>query len=365
MGGTRLPFAITMLDSNGFVGQYTAITSGADGLPLIAYHDFDNKALKVAHCRDAACTAADFTTIDTVGAEQVASITIGRDGFGLISYYDFDGTDGDLKVAHCSNAACSAFVRTPIDTAGDVGLDSSIAIGTDGFGLISYYDASNGDLKVAHCSNTACTASTAVTIDSDNDVGQYTSIAIGTDGLGLISYQNVTAIDLRVAHCNDSACSTATPTGFATAVNDGATTSLAIGNDGLGIISYWEQTNGDLKVRHCTNVACTTTDAIANVDTGGNVGHYTSLTIGADGFALISYQDFTNLNLKVAHCLSASCATFQVTTVDATDESVGRYSSITIGADGLGIISYYDASNTNLKVVHCANAGCFPGVTRR
>jgi cell shape-determining protein MreC len=43
-----------------------------------------------------------------------------------------------------------------LDSAGDVGQYTSITVGSDGFGLISYYDATNGDLKVAHCSNTFC-----------------------------------------------------------------------------------------------------------------------------------------------------------------------------------------------------------------
>jgi len=38
---------------------------------------------------------------------------------------------------------------TTLDSAGDVGDYSSLAIGTDGFALISYHDITNGDLKVA------------------------------------------------------------------------------------------------------------------------------------------------------------------------------------------------------------------------
>jgi hypothetical protein len=45
------------------------------------------------------------------------------------------------------------FALTTLDSSGNVGQYSSVAIGTDGLALISYYDANNGDLKVAHCSN--------------------------------------------------------------------------------------------------------------------------------------------------------------------------------------------------------------------
>ena len=48
------------------------------------------------------------------------------------------------------------FAFTTLDGAGNVGQYSSVTIGTDGLGLISYYDVTNGDLKVAHCSNLFC-----------------------------------------------------------------------------------------------------------------------------------------------------------------------------------------------------------------
>jgi hypothetical protein len=37
---------------------------------------------------------------------------------------------------------------------------------------------------------------------------------------------------------------------------------------------------------------------------------------------------------------------------------VGQYPSITIGADGPGLISYYDAADGDLKVAHCPDALC-------
>ena len=87
------------------------------------------------------------------------------------------------------------------DGSGDAGQYTSVAIGADGLGLLSYYDATNGDLKVAHCSNQACNSATISSLDRRGDVGQYTSIAIGSDDLGLISYYDTTNGDLKVAHC--------------------------------------------------------------------------------------------------------------------------------------------------------------------
>ena len=45
--------------------------------------------------------------------------------------------------------------------------------------------------------------------------------------------------------------------------------------------------------------------------------------------------------------------------------AVGWYSSITIGADGLPIISYFDDTNDDLKVARCSNAFCAPYFRRR
>jgi hypothetical protein len=61
-----------------------------------------------------------------------------------------------LKVAHCNNAACSTATTATLDSTGGVGLWTSVAIGADGLGLISYRDQMNGDLKVAHCSSVLC-----------------------------------------------------------------------------------------------------------------------------------------------------------------------------------------------------------------
>jgi len=248
------------------------------------------------------------TSLDTAGSVGFyTSVTIGVDGLGLISYQD--DTNFDLKVAHCSNVNCTSATITPLDTAGIVGLFTSVTIGADGLGLISYRAVTNGDLKVAHCSDVNCTMATITLLDTAGDLGFFTSVTIGADGLGLISYRDGTNFDLKVAHCSDVNCTMATITPLDTAGVVGTDTSVTIGADGLGLISYRDVTNGDLKVAHCSNVNCTSA-TITPLDTAGSVGTDTSVTIGADGLGLISYRDATNGDLKVAHCSNALCAPY-------------------------------------------------------
>jgi hypothetical protein len=367
-------FSTATLDSVTNVGTHNSITTGADGLGLISYYDnqFPNLHLKVAHCSNVPCTSASSRIVETGGGSagdvgRFSSITIGADGFGLMSYYD--GTNLDLKVAHCADAACTTASVATIDTGGiaNVGQYTSITIGTDGLGLISYHDVTNGDLKVAHCSNVACSSATTVTVDATAGfvVGLFTSITIGTDGLGLISYRDDTNGNLRVAHCSDAACSAATISAIDPGgVDVGRYTSVAIGADGFGLVSYHDTTNGDLKVAHCSNVLCNAA-TLSAIDVTGTVGAYTSLTMGGDGLGMISYQDVTNGDLKVAHCSNLACTSAVVSTLDGAAAVVGSYTSMTVSADGLGLVSYFDSTNGDLKTAHCSNALCTPYVRRR
>jgi hypothetical protein len=96
-----------------------------------------------------------------------------------------------------------------LDSTGDVGRYTSIAIGSDGLGLIAYYANTNSDLKIAHCSNVDCSSADIYTLDSLGSAGWYPSLAIGADGLGLISYSAAAdyyEFNLKTAHCSNEFC---------------------------------------------------------------------------------------------------------------------------------------------------------------
>ncbi len=215
-----------------------------------------------------------------------SSATIGSDGLPVISFFNTD-----LNVLHCGNAACTAGnTITAVDTAGDVGAYNAIAIGADGLPVISYYDTTNGNLKVAHCGDAACTAGNTLTaVDTAGNTGIHTSITIAPDGNPMISYQYVTAFDLRVADCSNPACTSATITTVDSTNDRGSYSSSTIGGDGLLVISYYDYTLTDLCVAHCDDAACLTSTIQHIVNEFFDMGKFTSITTGADGLPVISY----------------------------------------------------------------------------
>jgi hypothetical protein len=225
-------------------------------------------------------------------------------------------------------------------------------------GFLTGFDA-NGNIICGFAGPAALT-----TVDGGVTGYPNSAMAIGRDGLPVISYPVEDPAwswgkeHLKVVHCGNASCSegnTITTVDSSDGVGQGS--DIAIGSDGLPVISYWDRTNTDLKVAHCGNVACTAGNTLTTVDTTGNVGYDTAITIGRDGLPVISYYDYTNHILKVVHCGNVACTagnTF-AQVGSGLGGTVGR-TSIAIGGDGLPVISYYD--HYDLKVVHCGNVNC-------
>ena len=142
-------------------------------------------------------------------------------------------------------------------------------------------------------------------------------------------------------------------------VGPASTTAITIGADGLALITYNDASSGDLMVTHCNDAACITSTT-TSIDATVAIGEQ-SITVGPDGFGLISYYDQTNADLKAAHCTNTACSTSTRATLFPADDFVGRFSSIAITPTGLAQVSHYDSTNGNLKVLNCSNPACTSG----
>lgn len=303
------------------------------------------------------------TTVDgNPGVGSYSSLAIGNDGFPVVSYWDSNGSH--LKVASCNDAACSAATLHTVDAAAGVGLYTSIAIGAEGFPVISYYDQTNVHLKVAKCTDTACANAALIkTIDLVGTNGLYTSVAVGPDTFPVISYWDYSGTHLKVAKCVDATCAGAANIHTVDASpNVGAASSIAIGSDTFPVISHSDYGGTHLKVAKCIDVACALPAVNTTVDSTPNIAALTSLAIGADTFPVISYTDYGSHHLRVAKCVDAACAGAAVINTVDPATSVYAASSIAIGSDTFPVVTYVDSTKIHVKFAKCNDAACASAV---
>ena len=274
------------------------------------------------------------TVDNSPGVGRYASIAIDKSNNKVhISY--FDNIHEDLKYA--TNAS-GAWVTSTIDS-GYVGKYTTIAIDSNNNVHISYSDDANEDLKYATDVSGAWVTST---IDSVGDVGEYTSIAMDSNNKVHISYYDSSNEDLKYATDASGAWVTST---ISSGNVVGLYTSIAIDSNDKVHISCLRSHGvsdeyGDLN--YATNAAGFWRTILIH---SGYVGKYTSIAIDSNNKVHISYYDATNDDLKYATDVSGAWVNSIIDSVG----NVGGDTSIAIDSNDKVHISYYDATNEDLK----------------
>ena len=325
----------------------------------IAYYDATNTNFKYASCVSGCTSAGNWTiiTLDSTGTVGAWPSIAHNNGRPRISYRDTTNTN--LKYASCDTSCTSAgnWTLTAVNPSGDEGRWTSMAL-YQGKPRVAYYDITNTGLKYASCESSCSTAGnwTRVNVDTVNNVGEYTSITLDGDK-PRISYYDTTNDNLRYASC-ESSCTSAsnwTTAAIDSAGTVGAWNSIAL-DAGKPRISYFDTTNTNLKYASCEG-SCTTASnwTLITVDSTDSPGQWTSLAL--DGAKpRISYYEATNGNLKYASCESSctSAGNWTATSVNTIND-VGEYTSIALDS-GKPRISYYDATNGNLRYASCESS---------
>ena len=261
---------------------------------------------------------------------------------------------------------------TSPDTTGSAGYHTSLELDANGFPVVIYTDSSGGNLNVMHCNDANCDGGdeSVTSPDTTGRVGASASLELDASGYPVVSYYDNTNDDLKVMHCNDPNCdgNDESITSPDTDGDVGAFTSLALDASGYPVISYYDVTNGDLKVIHCNDPDCVGGDeSIASPDTADDVGASTSMALDSSGYPVVSYWDRTALNMKVLHCDDPDCTedgeSITMPFESQRDRKSGGSNSLALDASGNPVVGYCISylvypDDCEMFVVHCNDPNC-------
>ena len=337
-------------------GLQSAVKIGANGNPVLAFPLNGN--ITVVRCGNSHCNTGNVTTtLSNTGGSIDLSMVLDANDAPVISYYY--NNDRELRLVRCSDASCSSHTVNIVDaTTSTIGQYNSIQLDAVGNPVISYYDAINLDLKLARCGNLTCTpASTTLSVvDSVGNVGLYTSLALDTAGNPLMSYHDTTLDDLKVAHCINPTCSAGTIfTKVDESGNTGLHTSLALNSAGHPVISYQDGSSADLQLAVCGDVNCSTRTIHTVDESSASTGFATSLALSANGNPRITYSDNSTNQVKLAFCNDLTCQSVNTFILDSFLSTLNSvYSAVTVDQDGRTYVSYTLGNSISTGVLKLA-----------
>lgn len=244
----------------------------------------------------------------------------------------------------------------------DIVLDSS------GYPVIAYTDYTNFDLILVHCNDKECKGNneSISVVDSANSTGLHPSLQLDGNGYPMIAYQYATGLDLKYVHCNDARCSGGDETfsTIETTNNTGYYPRMVKDGNGYPVIAYYYGTGADLKLVHCGDIDCSSGNQINSIDTTGAVGNGylgSDLVLDSNGYPVITYYDTTNTELKIAHCNDANCSGGDeslTSPLSTLAKSLGSYSTLKLDDSGNPMVAYLNTTDTNLEYIHCDDINC-------
>ncbi len=349
-------FRVEELDTSCDCGTASAIDIDSAGQVHVAYYDNTNGYLRYK-LRDSSGVWGRSSNVLAYSYAwtgfHLDAACSGSDEFQVAyTYTDYYGwTELDFIYRDAGGSWSSEYVVDDYyeSKSTSVGWFVDIDIDSSNLPSFAYFDEDFGVPMVADFTSFGVGVYAPADIYTAGPTGYGTSLAIDSTGADHIAFYDPYAWyglseEIQYSQLNDDLASIAfsetvsSDPGYSS--DDGMRTSTAVRSDDTPCVAWWDYDDGDL------NYACRDDGwNETTVDSLGSVGAYPSLAFNSVDQAYISYYDVTNTNLKVAHYDGSSWTTL---TVD-DDGSVGKHSSLSIGPMDVVHISYYDESNGYLK----------------
>jgi len=138
----------------------------------------------------------------------------------------------------------------------------------------------------------------------------------------------------------------------------GSNSDIALTPDGLPVISYYDFTNKDVKFVKCGNTTCTADNVFTTIDSAGNVGTWSSIAFRSDDIPVISYYDVTNSDLKLVFCGNVTCTASNSIITVRNVGLIGTQTSLALDSQGRAVIVYRDVTNGRIIMDICTNSSC-------
>jgi hypothetical protein len=239
----------------------------------------------------------------------------------------------------------------------------SLKIDTNDYPVIAYSDYTNYDLVLIHCNDANCVGNDESVVTVDTVDSRYASLQLDSNGFPVIAYYDSTNTALRLAHCTDVNCSgTKNITTIESSGTVGLYPILLLDSNDYPIIAYYDSSNTAVKLSHCEDINCSGNKNIVfvdNTESDGTNYHGTSMILDGSSAPVLSYYNTTNTDLKLTHCGNANCSSGNTTvTVITSANAVGYYTSLKLDSSGYPMIAYADTTGDDLMYAHCTDVNC-------
>ncbi len=295
---------------------------GSDGYPRFVYIANGYTEVRFVQCTNSDCsTKVNTVLVTNSNGVDAPTLKIGTDGYARISYITYDSPN-QLHYIKCTNASCSSNTDTLVDVSNSTGLTNfytaTLAIGADGYANILYdnYGASKA-LKLAQCTNEACSTKNLTTLTTSTGYLENSQIQMASDGFARIAFVDEGSPNqIRYIKCTNASCSANSNNLVFSAAGSLYYISMELGLDGFGRIFFSESSGGGYQYIQCTNDLCTS-KALTTIE-ASSTSFGVSARVSSDGKVSLLHSRGNGSPLIYTKCLSDDCVTKTTTVISST-----------------------------------------------